>query len=71
MRSKLIQCTIVTLGILLSACGPSKADMCEKITEDRSLPAEEETYEYVKCLNASDDWVKKRYQEIKTTEGRK
>lgn len=71
MKSKSIRYAIMTLGILLSACSPSKEEMCEAITENRSLPAEEETYSYVKCLNASNDWVEERYKEIKTSEGNK
>jgi hypothetical protein len=74
MKSKSIQYAMVILSLSLSACGPSKEVMCEKINENRSIPNDtkaDKEYRYVQCLNASDDYVKKLYKEIMTREKNK
>ncbi len=75
MKARYIQYSVVVaLSSSLSACGPSKEVMCEKIAANRSTPADSRTDEverYVRCLNASDDYVKKLYKEIMTHEQNK
>jgi hypothetical protein len=75
MKSKLIQYTIVILGLSLSACSPSKEVMCEKIADYRSnlsTDTKEEVAErYIRCLNAPDDYANKMYKEIMASEERK
>ena len=75
MKSKSMQCAIVVLSLFLSACGPSKEVMCEKIADYRSnlsTDTKEEVAErYIRCLNASDDYAKTQYKEIMTFEGKK
>lgn len=74
MKAKYIQYAVVALSLSFSACGPSKEVMCDKINEHRSTPADtkaDEQYRYVRCLNASNDDVKKLYKEIMTHEENK
>ena len=75
MNAKYIHyAVVVALSSLLSACGPSKEVMCDKITANRLTPADSRTDEevmYVRCLNASDDYVKKLYKETVAREQNK
>ena len=67
MNSTALTCTIVTLGLLLSACGPSKETMCEKIANHRSQPSDTSNVRmerYIKCLNAPGSYAKRMYKEI-------
>ena len=68
MNSTALICTtIVTLGLLLSACGPSKETMCKKIADYRSQPSDtsyDVAERYIKCLNAPDSYAKRMYKEI-------
>ena len=74
MKSRLIQYTIVALSLSLSACGPSKEVMCEKIADYRSKPADtknEVAERYIRCMIAEDEYAKKMYKEIMTLEDKK
>ena len=65
---------VVALSSSFSACGPSKEVMCKTIAANRSTPADsrvDEVERYVRCLNASDDYVEKQYKEIMTREQNK
>jgi hypothetical protein len=73
MKSKAIQYAIVTLSLSLSACGPSKEVMCEKIADYRSQSTDTKTEvaeRYIRCLNAPDSYAKTQYKEIKTLENK-
>lgn len=73
MEARFIQYAVVVAISSLSACGPSKKAMCEKITAYRLTPADskaDETGMYIRCLAASDDAVRGAYKEVLAREAR-
>jgi len=49
--------------ILLTACGPSKEAMCDRISQTAETTTDQDE-RYVKCLNADSEWVKKTYDDL-------
>src|SRR5690242_17421295 len=49
--------------VSLTACGPSKETMCDRISRTADTPTDQEE-RYVKCLNADSEWVKKTYDDL-------
>lgn len=65
MNARYLRCALLAaFAASVSACGPSKDTMCREIAAGRQQP-ELEAETYIKCLNASDEWVREAYKEMK------
>ena len=62
-RSLAIPPVAALFCILLTACGPSKETMCDRISHTADTANDQEE-RYIKCLNADREWVKKTYDDL-------
>jgi hypothetical protein len=62
-RSLAVPTLAALFCILLTACGPSKETMCDRISQTADTKNEQDE-RYIKCLNADREWVKKTYDDL-------